>query len=328
MRFKPFFTRSDEEYEVDSTFSGDLRVKVSELSRLLIPPEGITDIYCTLTIASQTWVEAKQRDNSSIQAIIDVEIHRAKNQQIGIVFKQCPNYIEVENILPNTPAVKANINIGDCLISIEGKAVNTIQNVAKILKSIQKPIFILRFERIIPGVIRNEDAVDIDIYEDIESIPNSLNISKIRRGSGASSSESSVTNTPSQSPRKNKIIAKVLTKVTSSAEKISNKDPDTVSTKSVPPLSAESETTEYFSQHSTIFVPTSPLMIMEDVCTFKLGRNSNFLNICVYGKSFGQNFFLGYLSLPIANLLGEFSDSTLKTMVKRYHIDPPIKTDL
>ncbi|KAL5275636.1 PDZD8 family protein [Megaselia abdita] len=328
MRFKPFFTKIEEEYDIDSSFSGDLRVKVSEISRLLIPPEGITEIFCTLTMASQTWVEAKQKDNRNIQAIIDVEIHRAKNQQIGIVFKQCPEYVEVESILPNTPAVKANIKAGDCLISVEGKLVNSIPNVAKILKSLQKPKFVLRFERIIPGIIRNDAVLeDIDIYEDIETIPFNLNLSKmppLRRGSGASSSESSVANTPSQSPRKSKIIAKVLTKVSSS------KDPETVSTKIVPPPSAQVdlETIEYFYQHSTIFVPTNPLMIMEDLCTFKLGKNSNYLNICIYGKSFGQSFFLGYLSIPIINLMGEYTDSTLKTMVKQYHIVPPIKADL
>lgn len=328
MRIKPFFTKIEEEFDIDSSFSGKMHVKVSEITRLLIPPEGITEIFCTLTVASQTWVEAKQKDNRNIQAIIDVEIHRAKNQQIGIVFKQCPEYVQVESILPNTPAVKANIKAGDCLISVEGKIVNTIPNVAKILKTLQKPIFVLRFERIIPGIIRNDAVLeDIDVYEDIESIPYHLNISKLpplRRGSGASSSESSVANTPSQSPRKNKIIAKVLTKVSS------NKDPETVSIKSVPPSSAQVdlESIEYFNQHSTIFAPTSPLMIMEDLCTFKLGKNSNYLNICVYGKNFGQSFFLGYLSIPIINLIGEHMDSTLKTMVKQYHIVPPVKADL
>lgn len=329
MRIKPFFTKIEEEFDIDSSFSGKLQVKVSEISRLLIPPEGITEVFCTLTMASQTWVEAKQKDNRNIQAIIDVEIHRAKNQQIGIVFKQCPEHVEVESILPNTPAVKANIQPGDCLVSVEGKVVNSIPNVAKILKALQKPIFVLRFERIIPGVIKNDGVFeDIDVFEDIESIPYHLNITKLpplRRGSGASSSESSVANTPTQSPRKNKIIAKVLTKVVSS-----NKDPETVSMKSVPPPSAQVdfESIEYFNQHSTIFVPTNPLMIMEDLCTFRLGKNSNYLNICVYGKNFGQSFFLGYLSIPIINLIGEYMDSTLKTMVKQYHIVPPIKADL
>lgn len=311
---------------MESSFSGHMQVKVSEISRLLIPPEGITEIFCTLTMASQTWVEAKQKDNRNLQAIIDVEIHRAKNQQIGIVFKQCPEYVEVESILPNTPAVKANIKAGDCLISVEGKIVTTIPNVAKILKSLQKPIFVLRFERIIPGIIRNDAVLeDIDVYEDIETIPFHLNkLPPLRRSSGASSSESSVANTPSQSPRKNKIIAKVLTKVTS------NKDPETVPIKSVPPSSVQVdlENIEYFNQHSTIFAPTSPLMIMEDLCTFKLGKNSNYLNICVYGKNFGQSFFLGYLSIPIVNLIGEYTDSTLKTMVKQYHLVPPVKADL
>lgn len=233
LRYKPFFQENDDE-EIDSDVqpNGVLEIKISELSRLLIPNSTITDVYCTLTMASVAWVEARQKDDRNVSVSIDVEIHKAKNQQIGILFKQGELNVEIEAVLPNTPAIKSQLRSGDTLISIEGTRVNSIQQVAKIVKNLNKSVFFLRIERSMPGIIRNDAILeDLDVYEDLgEPKPPPITPKLISHGvdvlsqpalTGSplprqvrsnSSSESSMSNTPTNSPKKSKLIAKAIKK--------------------------------------------------------------------------------------------------------------------
>lgn len=244
LRYKPFFHKTPDEEVGDGDIqpNGVLEVKVSEISRLMCPGQ-LTDIYCTLTMASLAFVEARQQDDRHVKVSLDVEIHKAKNQQIGIVFKQSTaDSVEIEAVLPNTPACKSNLKIGDILLAIEGKRVTSIQQVAKVIKSLQSNVFCLRIDRIIPGIIRNDAILeDLDNYEDLgdlragysatkppeaeallpaattlkpqllrTALPVSLSAEKT-----GTSSESSLSNTPTNSPKKTKLIAKALKKTIS-----------------------------------------------------------------------------------------------------------------
>ncbi|XP_055912899.1 PDZ domain-containing protein 8 isoform X2 [Eupeodes corollae] len=371
LRYKPFFQETEEEVDVDIQPNGLLEVKISELSRLMIPDATITDVYCTLTMASLAWVEAKQKDDRNVIVSIDVEIHKAKNQQIGILFKQGEHNVEIEAVLPNTPAIKSQLRSGDTLISIEGTRVNSIQQVAKIVKSLSKSVFFLRIERLIPGIIRNDAILeDLDVYEDLgepkpSSLPKIMPHAELltpspqvtpspgnplpRQVRSNSSSESSISSTPTNSPKKTKLIAKAIKKTltressdtlvvsTDDAknsgkirvreDSISNSPPALIAS---PPPSARTEAmdVEHYQQHSTIDCSTDKLNHMDDICRFKLTANCKFLNLCVYGKCTGDSVLLGFLNIPVKSIIGECMETSLIETMKTFYLIPPVKQDL
>ncbi|XP_013118912.1 PDZ domain-containing protein 8 [Stomoxys calcitrans] len=379
LRYKPFFHKTPEEDvgEGDIQPNGVLEVKVSEISRLMCPTH-LTDIYCTITMASLAFVEAWQQDDRHVKVSLDVEIHKAKNQQIGIIFKQsAADCVEIEAVLPNTPACKSNLKVGDILLAIEGKRVSTIQQVAKVIKSLQANVFCLRIDRVIPGIIRNDAILeDLDIYEDLgdarsgystvpvaktpEPVAPSPNpIRSLAVAEKSTSSESSLSNTPTNSPKKTKLIAKALKKTISrdhgdgsskddeGKAKLSKlaakqqlnlpKVPSRTNCESLLanllPTTSNSAASgvndvEHYYQHSTVDCKLSHLIHMEDVCNFKLDPHCKFLNISVYGKSLGENQLLGFTNIPIYQILAECCETSLSQSFKAYELNPPMPEDL
>ncbi|XP_037821414.1 PDZ domain-containing protein 8 [Lucilia sericata] len=360
LRYKPFFHKTPEEDVGESEGiqpNGVLEVKVSEISRLMCPAH-LTDIYCSITMASLAFVEAHQQDDRHVMVSLDVEIHKAKNQQIGIIFKQSSaDMVEIEAVLPNTPACKSNLKVGDILLAIEGKRVTTIQQVAKIIKGLQTNNFSLRIDRVIPGIIRNDAILeDLDIYEDVgdnksgygaaakptDTIPIRSSIDK------GTSSESSLSNTPTNSPKKTKLIAKALKKTISRDHSDSLKDEESKSKAKVlakqatlhkVPSKTNCESllssfgtgvndVEHYYQHSTVDCKLATLIHMEDVCNFKLDPQCRYLNVCVYGKSLGENQLLGFTNIPIYQILAECCETSLSQSFKTYELNPPIPEDL
>lgn len=360
LRYKPFFHKTPEEDVGEGEGiqpNGVLEVKVSEISRLMCPSH-LTDIYCSITMASLAFVEAHQQDDRHVMVSLDVEIHKAKNQQIGIIFKQSSaDTVEIEAVLPNTPACKSNLKVGDILLAIEGKRVATIQQVAKVIKSLQTNSFSLRIDRIIPGIIRNDAILeDLDIYEDLgdnksgygsatkptDTIPIRTSIDK------GTSSESSLSNTPTNSPKKTKLIAKALKKTISRDHSESSKDEEAkakakVLAKQATLHKVPSKTNcesllatfgtgvndvEHYYQHSTIDCKLANLIHMEDVCNFKLDAQCRYLNVCVYGKSLGENQLLGFTNIPVYQILAECCETSLSQSFKTYELNPPIPQDL
>uniref|UniRef100_A0A1I8NH04 PDZ domain-containing protein 8 n=1 Tax=Musca domestica TaxID=7370 RepID=A0A1I8NH04_MUSDO len=378
LRYKPFFHKTPEEDvgEGDIQPNGMLEVKISEISRLMCPTH-LTDIYCTITMASLAFVEAWQQDDRHVKVSLDVEIHKAKNQQIGIIFKQSAvDCVEIEAVLPNTPACKSNLKVGDILLAIEGKRVSSIQQVAKIIKSLQANVFCLRIDRVIPGIIRNDAILeDLDIYEDLgdarsgygsmpQKTPEPLAaapVSAIRPTPMAeknTSSESSLSNTPTNSPKKTKLIAKALKKTISrdhgdgsSKEDDGKLKPSKLAAKQqlnlpkVPsrtncesllanllPTSMTAASgvhdVEHYYQHSTVDCKLSRLIHMEDICNFKLDPHCRYLNISVYGKCVGENQLLGFTNIPIYQILAECCETSLSQSFKTYELNPPMPEDL
>lgn len=356
LRYKPFFHKTEEELDVsDVVLDGCLEVNISELSRLMIPPH-INHVYCTLTLASMPWVMARQHDDKNIIVSLDLEIHKAKNQQIGIVFKQTEHCVLVEAIIPNTPATKAKLCPGDVLISIEGKKVMHISHISKIIKSLNRPVFILRIERMVGGLIKNDAVLeDFDIYEDFDDF--NIKFSKstdsvqigtktVRKNSTdrATSSDSSRSNTPTNSPRKQddtlfvKQKPKSLSRCNSESKNIIGSDELSIKSNNV---GKESKTTnepkskdeifdggDYFQQHSTIDCLVNSLIKMNDLAQYKLHDSLTYLNLNVFGRCNEDTELLGYLNIPVANVLVECADSNLGQFVKQYSLIPPTTPNL
>lgn len=375
LRYKPFFHKTEEDTDLnDIVLDGSLEVNISELSRLMIPTH-INHVFCTLTLSPMPWVLARQHDDKHLIVSLDLEIHKAKNQQIGIVFKQTDQCVLVEAIIPNTPATKAKLNRGDVLISIEGKKITHINHISKIIKSLNRPVFTLRIERMVAGVIRNDALLeDFDIYEDFNdfNITFSKNTDSVQIGTKvmrknsierATSSDSSRSNTPTHTPRKqddtgaattttfvgrpkSKSLSRCnsetratavisddmsikqinLSKVYKNNETRSKED--VIETTAANSLSNSMTNSDYYQQHSTVDCLVNSLIKMNDLAQFKLNENSNWFNLNVFGRCNDDIELLAYINIPISNVLVECADSNLGQFVKQYPLSPPAAPNL
>ncbi|XP_055295198.1 PDZ domain-containing protein 8 [Sitodiplosis mosellana] len=363
LRYKPFFNATlDDDIDLSEIqFDGTLDVNVAELTRISLPCH-VNQVYCTLIMATIPFVTASQYDDRNVLCTFDIEIHKAKNQQIGIIFKQIEQTVLIDAIIPNTPAMKAQLCKGDMLVSIEGKKINNINQITKIVKSLNRPVFILRIERIVAGVIKsdmNSFAVgdtDEESYEVINDInisfsktADTVQISKNVRQSSIDrlSTDSSRSNTPTNSPIKSK--EDIATKLRYRGINRSNADTKTSddTVKCSTPIKvnpkaksdtvgdrdgSEPETSEGnendFEMHSTIECAVNSFISMNDLCQFKLSQKSQYLNLNVLGRCNDETILLGYLNIPIQNVLYECSDSTLAHFIKQYKLNPPEIPDL
>lgn len=327
LRYKPFFHRMDEDDATDVIPDGSLEVHLLQAARLMLPENlNVPRIFCTLTVATIPWITAKNSpyENTMIISLM-VEIHKTKNQQIGIVFKQLESTVIIEAILPNTPAAKANLRKNDVLYSIEGKPVAHINQVAKVIKGINKPMFLLRIERTCPGRIQDDKlaaeklttpaietsppprepiAVEKGSTENIgmsfSKANDSVQLLNTKSSKGTASCDSSQTNTPSSSPRKSSLLSRSksrsLTRNDSEGDSaVSNnkgecKDAvDSPAKKHVSRIgsmeSVREEEMEVVVQHITKEYDFNSLIHLGDLSQFNLNDCSKFLNLNVIGRS-------------------------------------------
>ncbi|XP_017126613.1 PDZ domain-containing protein 8 [Drosophila elegans] len=367
LRYKPFFhwTAEEDAGDCDIQPNGLLTVRLAELSRLMVAYPGASETYCTITLAPVPFIEASQRDSRNVLISLDVFIHKAKNQQIGIVFKQSGSQVvRIESVLPNTPACKSNLVAGDVLVAIEGRPVATIQQIAKVVKTLQATVFSLRIERVIPGIIRNDAILeDIDKYDDLEDLPSPCpsrpEVDDLVPAEPVPKHlvvKPGLSGTPTNSPKKSNLIAKAIKKTMSresgdknrdrdrdrdrdkdmdkdkdkdkDKEKDKDKDRDKDKDKDKDKEKDRSKTDEaeepvnYFYQHSTIDCAFSPLIHMDDVCSFQLDTSSRYLNVCVFSKCAGESVLLGYNNVQIGQILVECSETSLNQCLKQISLNP------
>lgn len=353
LRYKPFFHKPvEEEYDFsDIVLDGQLDITIAELTRLSFPCH-INHVFCVITLAPTPWVTARQNNDRTIVVALDIEIHKAKNQQIGIVFKQTDQIVMVDTVIPNTPAMKANLCKNDVLISIEGKKITHINHIAKIVKNLNRPVFTLRIERIVQGVIDCDVVATPDEPEDLpanEEI-NDMNISfsktadtvqisaRTRQNSlDKASTDSSRSNTPTHSPCKSKesIFSRArgrsISRANSEAKSTASGD-DSVSIKSVSsagkPRKDSSDNIlrsdeNRLQQHASIECLVNSFITVNDTSQFKLDANSMHLNLNVFGRCNDETILLGYSNIPVHTILTECNDSTLGHFIKQYTLSPP-----
>uniref|UniRef100_A0A182NRJ8 PDZ domain-containing protein 8 n=1 Tax=Anopheles dirus TaxID=7168 RepID=A0A182NRJ8_9DIPT len=350
LRYKPFFHRVEEDYELNEIVpNGTLEVTIAEISRLNAPVRTLTHVYCTLTLAHMPWVVARHQDDANVMIVaLDIEIHKAKNQQIGIVFKQTDQSVLIDAVIPNTPASKAELRRGDVLLSIQGKRVTNINQVPKVIKALNRPMFVLRIERLVAGQIKNDALLD-DFEADFEEIDPNLNITFVKNadtvqiGGGAavgtagvavlrerklvrrnskdnSGGESSHSNTPGTTPVKKASL------ITSSAAMAEATPRGSFSEPSA--ASKAKGNVECYPQHSSVDAEFNSFIRLDDPCTFQLMEKYSYLNLSVFGKSNEENRLLGYLNIPINSILLECNESHLGHHLKKYPLLPPEAIDV
>uniref|UniRef100_A0AAG5CZD4 PDZ domain-containing protein 8 n=1 Tax=Anopheles atroparvus TaxID=41427 RepID=A0AAG5CZD4_ANOAO len=351
LRYKPFFHRVEEDYELNEIVpNGALEVTVAEISRLNAPVRTLTHVYCTLTLAHMPWVVARQQEDQCVMVVsLDIEIHKAKNQQIGIVFKQSDQTVLIDAVIPNTPASKAELRRGDILLSIQGKRVTNISQVPKVIKALNRPMFVLRIERLVPGQIKN-DAMLEDTDGDFEEIDPNLNITFVKNvdtvqiGGGSSGGstlrerrltrrnskdnsggESSHSNTPGTTPvKKPTLVGRDATGFLEQTARGSFSDPQAATT----PGGSRKGNIDCFPQHSSIDAEFNSFIRLDDPCMFQLMEKYSYLNLSVFGKNSEENRLLGYLNIPINSILLECNESHLGHHLKKYPLLPPEAIDV
>lgn len=360
LRYKPFFHLVDEEDATDVIPDGCLTVHLLQAARLMLADnQNVFNIYCTLTVASMPWITVRcGTEARTIVVSLMVEIHKTKNQQIGIVFKQLANSVIIEAILPNTPAAKANLKKDDVLYSVEGKPVIHINQVAKIIKAINKPMFWLRIDRTCSGNIQddkvefiNPPAVSTPVITEIEQGIERISFSKANDSvqmlgakqqtskTSSASCDSSQANTPSSSPRKSGLLSRAksrsLTGNNSDGEDIPSSSISRSGDGEIPAKmnisrigsmeSVREEESEVVVQHTSPQYPFNSLIHLGDTSQFTLNDASKFLNLNVFGRSKDGDAesLLAYSNISIGNILSECSDSNLKNFLKKIALCPP-----
>lgn len=352
LRYKPFFHRTDEEEVSDVIPEGTLEVHLLQAARLLLPDNlSIPRIYCTVTLSSTPWITAKNGPENTIIVSLLIEIHKTKNQQIGIVFKQLEDRVIIEAVLPNTPAAKADLRKDDVLFSIEGKPTSHINQVAKILKGINKPMFLLRIQRQCPGHIQpvqpatasnqpSEKPAQEGSTENLGISFSKANDSVQMLGSrGSSDSGQSKSSTPSGSPRKSGLLSRNKSKSLSKSESeieqtsISGKQEakdggDSPAKKSVPRISSireEDQPVEVILQQTSKEYLYNTLIHLGHSSQFNLSESSKYLNLNVLARTSDteEDVLLGYCNIAVGSILSECSESNLKNFLKQFSLQPP-----
>lgn len=351
---------------------GQLEVNISELSRLAVPA-NVNHVFCTVTAASMPWVQVRQHGPRMLAITLEVHIQRAKNQQLGIMFHQrTVDTVIVERVLPNTPATRANLMAGDRLLAIEERPVTTIPQLSKLIKAISRPEIVFRVERLRSGCISSDcgcddafgDYEDVDPCADADTITTdsaseaTFTTAPVTRKNSADrtslhSTASSVSNTPSSSPRKPadscsntttassgdvaSRLARKLSKVTASrtnSDKVMVGDEIVMQTAAATagPEEAAPATVEtpllVLQQHTTVNCLVNTLIKLNDLANFELSADTRWLNLCVYGQCNDTVQLLGFVNISVATLLAEYTQTSLWQLVKKLPISPPQPTSM
>ncbi|EDW29899.1 GL15849 [Drosophila persimilis] len=207
-----------------------------------------------------------------------------------------------------------------------------------------------------PGIIRNDAILeDLEKYDELcdmtsattktEPEPEATTAETVAKHLAVKPSlsryaaESGLTGqTPTNSPKKSNLIAKAIKKTMSressdkdkdkdkekerEREKDKDKDKDKNKTDDSSTDRGTDEPVNYFYQHSTIDCAFSPLIHMDDVCSFQLDANSRFLNVCVFGKCAGESVLLGYNNVQIGQILVECSETSLNQCLRQIALNP------
>lgn len=178
IRYKPFFIKSDpgqldalDDSEIIP--QGTLELSCLELSRLASNTD-ITQVYCTFAVDSTSWI-CVYRKESQLFMVLELTVCKIRQQQLGVSFKFDQNIITVDSVTPQLPADKASLKVGDILIAVEGKSINNIAQLNKILKLLPAGNFSVRIERLCNNYVWKSKYVE---KTDLKTPPVSNSISE------------------------------------------------------------------------------------------------------------------------------------------------------
>ncbi|CAH1188292.1 unnamed protein product [Phyllotreta striolata] len=150
LRYKPFFSKTDpsqldaEDNEIVP--QGQLEITCIEISRLSLPA-GIQNIYCTMCLDTIPWMCLHQRDDA-FYVTLEITISKARQAPLGVVFKQDQGAVAVESVSTFGAAYKSGLQPNDVVLAVDNRSVQTVPQVAKLIKSVAAANYTLKVERV------------------------------------------------------------------------------------------------------------------------------------------------------------------------------------
>ncbi|KAG5879738.1 hypothetical protein JTB14_033340 [Gonioctena quinquepunctata] len=155
IRYKPFFVKTDpsqldlEDNEIVP--QGQLEVTCVEISRLSLPPI-VQSIYCTIAVDVIPWISLYQRDDTMYMTL-EITMTKVRQAQLGVIFKQEQGLVLVDSVSPHSTAFKSGLRPNDIVLAVENRTVQTVPQVAKLIKSISSANITLKVERVAENYI-------------------------------------------------------------------------------------------------------------------------------------------------------------------------------
>nr|CAD7429133.1 unnamed protein product [Timema monikensis] len=354
LRYKPFFSKCEveEEWSGRSLTPGTLQVTVEEVTRLKsFLVQG--DIYCSLAVDSTAWVEMFHSENSSYMTL-DLSLHKLPSQPLGVVFKQefvSDRYqacVLVESITPQSSASCSDLRCGDILVAVEGKKVTSIGQVGKLMKSAGER-FQVRVERKSNYKVHTLETIsDKDIISEKDpdtaqlkvtkgsksggqfSLPGSPVLGRTglrhRRNSGEKTESDSSSSSPASMP------ASPAKKGTDG----NNKSGQPSNTLDKEDRGEGDGGGSYLQINKTREMVHSQVILFNETLLFNIQEDHKYLNVSVWSKACveppnkqtagplpGRDILLGHISVPLAALEVECSNTKLGHHIDNFYLLPP-----
>lgn len=103
---------------------------------------------------------------------IEITMTKVRQAQLGIIFRQEQGVVVVDSVSPHSTAFKSGLRPNDIVLAVENKTVQTVPQVAKLIKSISAANVTLKVDRIAENYIIKTKHVE-------ESEPKVINNSTV-----------------------------------------------------------------------------------------------------------------------------------------------------
>lgn len=130
--------------------------KENHLSQLLV----IKQFYIHPIFSdSIPWICIYQKDEV-IFMTIEITITKVRQAQLGVIFRQEQGSVIIDSVSPHSTAFRSGLRPNDIVLTVENKTVQTVPQVAKLIKSISAANITLKVDRIVEHYIVKSKRVD------------------------------------------------------------------------------------------------------------------------------------------------------------------------
>lgn len=91
---------------------------------------------------------------------IEVTMTKVRQAQLGVIFRQDQGAVIVDSVSPHSTAYKSGLRPNDIVVTVENKTVQTVPQVAKLIKSISAANVTLKVDRLTENYILKSKKVE------------------------------------------------------------------------------------------------------------------------------------------------------------------------
>lgn len=105
------------------------------------------------------WICIYQKDES-VYMTIEITMTKVRQAQLGVIFRQEQGAVIVDSVSPHSTAYKSGLRPNDIVIAVENKIVQTVPQVAKLIKSISAANITLKVDRLTENYILKSKKIE------------------------------------------------------------------------------------------------------------------------------------------------------------------------